>query len=201
MAKFLPFVVEKSTPLYIYNTLVSRGKGINAVTLLSVFKIVLNEGITKVRDYASSLPELPLEKVYEELLKHYSTYIIHPDGYEILKAIAPFIKKNELDKLSSDLSEYDIIDAIGFLYVLSLNNEHREYCDLPFEVLSSEEKMSHIENHLNTYKLFSSEGKEYYFKDEKHLLGYIIYNAVMASNKPLPVKAVFKNSGDNNASS
>jgi hypothetical protein len=47
--KFLPFIVENSTPLHILKTLLSRSKGMNEVLVASILYLVLEEDIKKLR--------------------------------------------------------------------------------------------------------------------------------------------------------
>ncbi len=177
--KFLPFIVENSTPLHIYQTILFRSKGMKMHTVLSVFNILLNTPIRTVRDFVKTLPDLPLERVYEQIIARYPDKKLPVEKLDSLLALQKryIIPENAWP----ELSEFSTLDALGFLYVLSFHKdadvEVGEYVTGRFEELPmlTEEKV------FSAFK-FSEEGKAIQFKNKKlfdaFLLGAYLFDEV-----------------------
>ena len=200
MAKFLPFVVEKSTPLHTYQTILSRSKGMNEVTVTSIFWLVLDKGITAIREAASELPDsLNLDKVYEELLNKYSSYRISSEDFTTFRSISTYMDKYAKDKISAELLEYDMEDIMSFLLVMYYINELQNYTPLHLVNLLNG-KADDAERNLADYELFSNDGKEYGFETREALAAYIWFHAtIMPDPSKAKIKAVYVGTGNANA--
>lgn len=155
MAKFFPFIVEKSTPTYIYQAILSRSKGINNVLITSVFWLILAKGITSVRDHAKTLPDtMSMSEIYEELLNAFPNYRVSTDSFRIFQEIGPYLKVLNKDNefVFEELNVYEIEDIMCFLMVVSLSGVASKYTNLPFEILHTEDYSDEVKK----YKLFSN---------------------------------------------
>jgi len=191
MAKFLPFVVEKSTPLYIYQTLVSRSKGMNVVLVASIFFLVIDKGITTVRKQAAELPEMSLDKLYEVLLNGNSSNRISNVHFQKMQAVGPYIQAHAWKDLPAELAEYELTDIMSFLLVMHFVGKLSDYTPLRLEKLfnGAAEK---LETQLKKTKLFSNDGEELLFSSKEEIAAYVHFHAgVMSKKKTVPIKAVF----------
>lgn len=120
--KFLPFVVQSSSPEYIYKTLISRSKGISESTIAGVFHIVLKHGIETIRKVVKTLPEeLSVSDVYKELLMRYPTCQIEPDYIHYVFVLFGFYDKE--NELIQELQEFDKDQIAIFFAALSLTEK------------------------------------------------------------------------------
>jgi hypothetical protein len=190
--KFLPFVVEKSTPIHIYTTLLSRSKGMNYGLVAAVFDLVLTEGIADVRKYVNTMPDMPLQKLYEELISHYSKYRVDNDRLQMYLGFAPFIASEDANRISDELSELETIDALLFFMVTVKHDTFSEYCQIPFKEM--EEQRFNILTNLPDHISFADSGELMEFRDAYQLQAFILYNAVL-SESPITskIRVVFKN--------
>jgi len=60
--KFLPFIVETSSPVHILKTLLSRSKGMNNNLVASMLYLIFTTELSKLRDIVKELPDMPLEQ-------------------------------------------------------------------------------------------------------------------------------------------
>jgi hypothetical protein len=187
--KFLPFVVESSTPVHIFKTLLTRSKGMNRVTLASIFNLTLHEDVNKLRKYAKELPEMQLEAMYEEMLTKWPKYRIDgailrrfeyiPDHLNIVEHV------NE--KLSNEFSHLDIM---MFLYCLSGNTEQMaEYTEIKWWRIID---LTDVYTNLNGYILLSDAAEtRVNVRSEDELDGFIAYAStiepqILGSEDPMP---------------
>ena len=190
MAKFLPFIVEKSTPLHIYQTLIQRSKGMNTNLVTSILYLVADKGIIAVRKSATSLPEMPLNKLYEELLNIHSSYRISNIDFNAFQLIKDYVKFHAMDKISEELKDYSISDQLSFLLVMSYIGKLNEYTELPLERLIDGGAVE-SEHLLHQSKLFSSDGDVMEFASKDELASYIWFHSVIMPDKDLlPIRAV-----------
>jgi len=189
MAKFLPFIVEKSTPLHIYQTLIQRSKGMNTNLVTSILYLVADKGIIAVRKSAKSLPEMPLNKLYEELLNIHSSYRISNIDFNAFQLIKDYVKFHAMDKISEELKDYSISDQLSFLLVMSYIGKLNEYTELPLERLIDGGAVE-SEHLIHKNKLFSSDGDVMEFASKDELAAYIWFHSVIMHNDALPIKAV-----------
>jgi len=195
MAKFLPFVVEKSTPTHIYQTLISRSKGANMVDVTSVFYAVLGRGIKEIRFFTSELPDMDLNKVYVEILNKYPQYRIDSDLLRLFQDMGRHIKKYELSYTKSEeLADYDMKDLMMFYLVITLHDSEllNEYTDIHFDVAADQEEVKNVFDNIGNYGLFSSEGELKHFTDKYDLAAYVVYAVLLRDSKLPTVKAEYK---------
>lgn len=202
MAKFLPFVVEKSTPIHIYQTLIARSKGMNSVLVASILYLVLEKGIIAVREAASELPDMDLTKLYEQLINAYPSYRITTEQFTKMQLMCKYVYPHRTEGISSELKEYEIEDTMSFLLVMLLIGKVSEYTQFSFEGLFNGES-DHVENDLISKDLFSSNGEEFMFESKRDLAAYIWFHSfVLIDDSGVePVKAVYLQDENNRGSS
>lgn len=193
--KFLPFIVEKSTPTHIYGTLLQRSKGMNMNLVTSIFYMVMGQGVSELREYVKGLPAgLTVYQMYEEMVGKYSQYQILDEDF------LPFLKLSKLfsahdwadvsDELTKDFNSKDIM---AFLFVMHKIGCLDEYTTLNFTGYFND--TSEVLGNVSEYVLFADDGIEVFFTSSDELRTYIMYRARLRSdsdNEPnSPVKAVF----------
>ncbi len=198
--KFLPFIVEKSTPLHIYQTLLSRSKGMNYGLIASIFRMVLGVGISDLRKYVNTLPELPLEKLYQELLDHYSTYRTDDELMKVFINLHEYMKPEDMDRMDPDLAEFEPKDILIFFMVLAQADMVADYSTIPFGkvIVHTDKVLANIPEYIE----FSDTGEEMYFKNADDLKAFIVYHSMIAEkalDRPIQAKFVQKKQEDGNA--
>lgn len=205
MAKFLPFVVEKSTPIHIFQTLIQRSKGMNQVLVASIFYLVLANGITKIRKAASDIPDSDQDHVYEMLLTKFPNFRVSTNTYTRFKYIIPHAIAWYPKAISAELDSYEDDDKAIFYLVLALCEKSDEYTSLHFDrVIEGHDE--EVFSNLKKYNLFNNDEDPYYLANIDDLRAYISARTVLKPNDheavPRPIKAVYspppkKNKGGN----
>lgn len=171
--KFLPFIVDSSTPKNIFKTLMSRSKGMNSVLIASIFNLTLKIDIKKLRSTVKELPEMPLEKVYEELLQKFPQ---HRVDEEVLYYAHNVIKLFPPGDYAKQLSEFSAKDKATFFCVISKSKyPFDEYSKTNFKKIHDFKVI--LEN-FKEYVHFSDEGVVTKFSGLPHLKTFILYNAI-----------------------
>lgn len=184
--KFLPFIVETSTPLHVYQTILSRSKGINQLDILSIFAIVLNEDIKDLRAFAKELPDMNAKELYVEIIQKYSSHKVNEEMSELfLILIQEYI---DYEKFTDNLSDMSLTDKAGFMCVIAAYGDTRSYCEFDFSRLFSEEKQQ-ILNNVPDHVKFSNSGVAVQITSRIQLMAFILYKAMFFSGSP---KTVFK---------
>jgi len=198
MAKFLPFVVEKSTPLHTYQTIIARSKGMNQVLVASIFWLILDKGITAIRETASGLPDnLGLDKLYEQILNGYPAYRVPNEDFKAFQLITPHMEFYAKDRVSAELLDYEWSDIMSFLLVMMYMSKLTDYTTLHLENLQNGQAAEQ-EYDLADNNLFSSEGVEHNFETLDELAAYVwFHGSIFISDIP-PVKAVYIGTGKAN---
>lgn len=193
MAKFLPFVVDKSTPEYIFQSLITRSKGVNSLLVSSIFNLILSFGISKIRQEAKDLPDdLPLSKVYEELIIRHTSYQISNDLYQKFQSIAEYIESYHKQELNDELKEYDIEDIMIFLMVMYLQSKEDQYISISLQPMGNGD-YEKITTELSKFGLFSNDGEERMFQSKEDLRSYIIYYGLLNPGQDTrPIKALLR---------
>ncbi len=191
--KFLPFIVEKSKPPHIYQTLLSRSKGLNYSVIASVLYIVLKRGITDVQKFVKTLPDLPLDKVYDEIISHWQQDRVSSEVMDRYINLNNYFDDPKSDHWVEELWEFEVKDILIFMMVMSLlgPDSVKEYTDLDFmSVISNHDT---IMNNIPEYVTFSDTGEERMFEGPADLEAFILYNAVLnPEGTSVKVKARFK---------
>jgi hypothetical protein len=183
--KFLPFIVESSTPVNIFNTIMSRSKGMNTVLVTSIFNVVLNSDIKTLRGMAKELPEMPLEKLYEELVARHPHYAVDDQMLKIFSGLTKYISKDAVKSWSEKLHEFGVNDIM--LFMLPMSDNHAalgEYTDMPFNKIV--EDYDEIMNNVQEYVRFDDTGERMTFKTESDMKSYIFYRALLMDTDPTP---------------
>lgn len=197
MAKFLPFVVEKSTPIHIFQTLVSRSKGMNDVLVASIFYLVLEQGINEVRAAASSLPEGDIGSLYEKLLTKYPSYRVSTTDYEKIQHLTELLTTScEFpENVHADLREHTVEDILAFCLVMMLHDAKTlsEYTTMDLNVLF-DGRAEEVYQNIQTTGLFANDKPQVSFKSFNELKAYIMYHWFITpgtDDEPGPVTAVY----------
>lgn len=204
--KFLPFVVESSTPIYIFQNLLARSKSMNSTVVASIFYLTLTAGAEAIRTYAKSLPDMPLEKLYEELLARFPEARIRTGQLDLFVRIMHHMSAACKGKIHESLAEFELNDVAMFFMVLSQNADTRkhikDHASLDFADIPA--MYNQVLNNVPKYVKFSDEGVPMSFKDPLDLQAFILCQALInKSNKMKAVRASFdtdKSGGKANAS-
>lgn len=193
--KFLPFVVEKSTPINIFSALLSRSKGMRPSLIASVFNLILKVGVVPIRKYIKTLDDMPTTQLYEELTSQFSDCRIDSGLLELYMSFAQFLAPDYKERVSDELHDLSADDVTIFFMVMLDHPMWDEYTSIPFPLL--EQKREQILFNLPNYIVFSDTGIPTEFRDANHLQAFILYNTVLSSD-PIknPIRAVCKQQGD-----
>lgn len=132
--KFLPFIVEKSPLDSIYQTMLSRSKGINTLTLLSVFHAVGAQGIKKVREYVDSQSsDLTTEQLYQSIANHFSNYAVDGDDYSAFYLLRYMVSVEDLAEGNDKFQGYSHADILGFILVATLIGKSNDYFAIDYD--------------------------------------------------------------------
>ena len=175
--KFLPFVVENSTPLHMFKTLMSRSKGMNQVLIASTFHLILKENIKRLREQVKELPEMPLEKLYEELLIQYPAYRVQDEVLASFQNIFPFFPA--CDYWNTELKNYSATDAMLFFCSMShARLSIEDYTEYPYNLIMDEKALGEIFSNIPRHIQFSDKGEPVQFDDPAQLRCFILYHAL-----------------------
>lgn len=190
--KFLPFIVEKSTPPHIYQTLLSRSKGMNTALITSVFYLVLHKGIKEIRTHVKTLPDMQLEALYEELLNHWQEARIPEEDLQIFLGLSNYITSDETDKWDEALSEFSHNDIMAFFLVVCKCGISDNFTDLDFHNIFLQGTREGALNDIGKHKLFSDKASKMMFENPFELKCYILYQIFLRKGEPIPcVQAEF----------
>ena len=182
--KFLPFIVEKSTPINIYQTLLSRSKGMNTLVVIAVFQLVLQKGIIELRNKVKALDEMPLEAMYEELLNMYPESRIKDKELQLFLAFGNHLPDEASKYWAEELNEFSRNDILAFFLVLAKTGKLADTTDIAFDDILNQEEV--IMGNIQNYVKFSDTGVLKQFENEIDLKAYILYRALINSSEGLP---------------
>ncbi len=174
--KFLPFIVESSTPKHIFKTLMSRSKGMNNVLVASIFNLTLNIEIKILRDIVKDLPEMPLTNLYEELLQKYEQFRVEEEVLMYFRKILNYLPTEGI--WNEEMKEFTNLDIMTFLCVLSQSKAPmEEYTEYDFrQIHNYNEVLLHFRDHV----IFSDHADHARsFVNATDLKAYILYHAVL----------------------
>lgn len=132
--KFLPFIVEKSPLHSIYQTMLSRSKGVHTLTLLSVFSIVGDHGIKTVREFVDlQTEEMSTDILYQKISNHFK-HGINSEDYEAFLLLQNSMTLGQLTEGDKRFNEYGFSDILGFIYVLSTLKKTYDYFSVDYRI-------------------------------------------------------------------
>jgi hypothetical protein len=135
--KFLPFIVEKSPLHSIYQTMLSRSKGVNSLIFLNVFHAVGKHGIKAVREYVNSQSEkMDTNSLYQAIANHFDESVFSAD-YSAFMLLEHSMTVQQLTENSDKYSGYSYQDILGFIFVISLLQKNSEYFKIDYELYLS----------------------------------------------------------------
>ena len=178
--KFLPFVVENSTPLHMFKTLLSRSKGINQVLIASTFNLILNKDIKELRKIVKELPEMPLEKIYEELLIKFSGYRVKGEVLATYQTISQFFPSHSENPLwGEELNTYTVNDIMLFFCSMAYaNNPTDKYTDYPYNLIMEKDSVDPVLENLKAHVTFDDNGTPVTFDNAIELRCFILYHGL-----------------------
>lgn len=201
--KFLPFIVETSTPLHIFKTMLSRSKGMNVVVLASVFNLVLTRDISALRDIVKDMPDMALEKLYEELLIKFPGARLDARQVDVFQGMVKWFPEG--DHWIDDLKQFEEKDVmLFFLAMCHASMDIEPFTNAPFAslVLTDPSETYAVLDNLPEYVKFSDDGDhEVLFKNSAELRTFILYEGLikesMVPDAPARTyRAVFKNGAE-----
>lgn len=193
--KFLPFIVDKSTPDHVYRTLLSRSKGMNINLVTSIFYMVMDEGVDELRTFVKTLPEsISVQQMYEEMTGAYNKYHIMDEDLRKFLGAAQFMSVDDWNTIPAEVrQDLDEQDIMAFLYVMWKRSEIEKYTTLNFD--SYFDDADDVMKNVQQYLTFSDNGDVMEFASDNELRAFIMYHALLkpkgAPTLP-PIKVVFK---------
>lgn len=181
--KFLPFIVESSTPIHTFKTLLSRSKGVNDVTVASIFNMVLAYGIKKTREVAKELPEAPLSSIYEELLLKLPAYRLQDEQLQLFHDVSNFFFPTPTDTedwWSEELNQFETKEIMTFfLTMLMASKDITEYTNISFHKLVEPIVKDTVTSDISKFVKFADNGQVVHFNRKEELLAFILYHALL----------------------
>lgn len=192
--KFLPFVVENSTPTHMFKTLMSRSKGMNQVLIASIFHLILKVNIKTLRENVKELPDMPLEKVYEELLIKRPAYRVIDEVLADYQTIYKFFPA--VTYWSDELKKYSAADAMLFFCSMAYAEKPIiDYTEYPYDLIKNREAQYEVLENIQEWVEFSDKGLLKSFANVTELRCFLLYHGlfrnIMEPDAELkPIKAV-----------
>lgn len=186
--KFLPFIVESSTPVHIFKTLLSRSKGMNEVIVASIFNLTLNIKIKTLREFVKSLPELPLESTYEELLTKWPQYRIKDEVLQLFQSVHKHIllwmdaETSDMPLWDTVLDEFEHKDVMMFFCVISQDKKKQhEYSKIQYHRMHEFDKIS---KNLTKHIKLADDGHKIHLTSGVDIAAFIMFNVVVLPQLP-----------------
>lgn len=184
--KFLPFVVDNTPPLSIFKTLITRSKGLNRVLLASIFNLTLNVDIKTLRAAAKALPEMELEKIYEELMNQYPSHRVDGTILHLFETIGETLTQYSSYDPSiwdKDIEEFELKDRLLYSCVVSNTEleDHHRHCSVNFKRLNQVDKLlSDLPNNIQ----LSDSGEKVHVFSEDDLIAALMFYIVIHPQLP-----------------
>ena len=177
--KFLPFITEKSAPAHVFDTLLSRSKGLSRSALTTLFYLIMHHGIKNVRAKAAELTNVPPSNLFQELTVQYPEKISEKD-IAIFTGMKSYFSAAD-NRWSDTLDKFPVEDTLCFLLVMAKLDRESEVTDLPFsDLLNHEVILANLPNYID----LSDTGKRVSFKTAEELKTFILYTALFMENPP-----------------
>ncbi len=168
--KFLPFIVESSTPLNIFKTLITRSKGMNRILLASIFNATLQVDIKKLRAHAKELPEMSLEKLYEEIMSKWDKYRISGWQLRMFEHWLAWIDKDSYR--NENMKEFSSKDVMLFFCVMShAGKDLNDYTHIKWQEGLKTDVLLNLPKHIS----LGDNGKEIVVSNEQELQSFLLY--------------------------
>ena len=175
--KFLPFVVENSTPTHMFKTLMSRSKGMNQVLIASIFHLILKVNIKKLRAEVKELPEMPLEKLYEELLIQRPAYRVQDEVLADYQTIYKFFPA--VTYWSEELQKYSAADAMLFFCSMAYAEKPiLDYTEYPYDLIRDADANREVMDNIQHWVKFDDKGIVATFDNAHELRCYVLYHGL-----------------------
>jgi len=167
-------VTKRSSPSYIFDAILSRSKGLNMLTVTTLFFIVVKEGIIEVREYAKNLPSMSGDDLFTHIIDHFLPEKVNTHTLSIFVNMAEHLESRS-SEWNEELHKFSIKDTMCFFLVLTLNNQITSVTSLDFhKLLNYEEILSDLPNNIK----LSNTGTPITFATEEKLRNFILYMSV-----------------------
>ena len=124
--KFLPFVVEKSAPTSVWEALLSRSKGMNVGTVGGILWMVLDKGVSQVREVVKTMPDMGLEQIYEELLAKNPQYRLQSKDIQFMNRFQNYLTEEDRKRVEAATDEKDFLFVDRMIFLLVMFNGGEE---------------------------------------------------------------------------
>ena len=178
--KFLPFIVEKSPLHSIYQTMLSRSKGINTITFLNVFLAVGKHGIKKVREFVYSRSEkMDTNDLYQAISNCFGDGF-NAEDYKAFNLLKYSMSLEELTEKDTKFNEYGYSDILGFIFVVAILGKSSEYFNNDYE--NYLKNYPHVMENLKKFMTFDEEdpGVVIDVETKDELVSKIFYHSLIS---------------------
>ena len=178
--KFLPFIVEKSPLHSIYQTMLTRSKGINTITFLNVFLAVGRQGIKKVREFVNSKSEkMDTNDLYQAISNCFGDGVDAED-YKAFNLLKYSMSLEELTEEDTKFNEYGYSDILGFIFVVAILGKSSEYFNNDYE--NYLKNYPHVMENLKKFMTFDEEdpGVVIDVETKDELVSKIFYHSLIS---------------------
>ena len=182
-ANFLPFIVEKSTPIHVYQTILSRSKGVPFNLIASVLNAVIVKSIKTVRKLIETSDEMPVNALYQHIANNYSDLSLSSEDISDFTCISYYITEDDKTFWPSELSELSTKEALVFLRAMKHLGKLEDYTKVNYSALINEQ--SEVLVNVQKYVTFSNKAPVKTFISNTDLLSFILYSAFV-SQEPIP---------------
>jgi len=177
--KFLPFIVETSSPVHIFKTLLSRSKGMSKNLVVSVLYMVLLTDLSKLRAIVKELPDMSLEQLYEELLIKFPHCRVEEEHIQMFLTICKWFPK-EGDLWIDELNIFQREDVMLFFLAISLSPfDLAAYTNAPLKSLVTHFAEDALAD-VAAYVHFADNGEQVAFDNELDFKSFVLYQALLA---------------------
>jgi len=186
--KFLPFIVEKSPLHSIYQTMLSRSKGINTITFLNVFLAVGRHGIKKVREFVYSKSEKMDTNDLYQAISNYFDDGVDAEDYKAFNLLKYSMSLEELTEEDTKFNEYGYSDILGFIFVVAILGKSSEYFNNDYE--NYLKNYPHVMENLKKFMTFDEEdpGVVIDVKTKDELVSKIFYHSLISHDSSYTYK-------------
>lgn len=177
--KFLPFIVEKSPLHSIYQTMLTRSKGVNTLTFLGVFASIGEYGIKSVREYVDSQPDNTDTNTLYQSVSNYFKHGVDQEDYDAFLLLVEVMKLEDLKNANPKFNEFGYADIIGFIYVTALLERSSEYFTYDYNLYLSSHR--DVLNDFRKYIVIDDENPDFIVpvKSESDLLAKVLFYSLL----------------------
>ena len=170
--KFLPFVTDKSSPGYIFENLVDRGRGLDRTMFTSLFYITLKHGVNGIRYFLNNYPDDTSDRVYERIVLGFPEDTFTDEMVQTFTSIGKYLDKDLI--LDESVKNMGMSDVMSFILAMTKAGRSEEVYGIDFGVLL---KYEEVLNHLQDFVKLSNTGAPITFTNTSDIRSYLLYKA------------------------